>query len=61
MIESEGGTERELMGFDDIEEARRFCNMWDWLWEDENGFHWEMSIRDNRMDKIFAALRQQNA
>lgn len=61
MIESEGGTERELIEFDDIEEARRFCDMWDWFWEDENGFHWEMSIRDNRLDKIFAALKQQNA
>jgi hypothetical protein len=48
MIESEGGTEYELMDFDSIKEARQFCNEYDWYWADENNFHWEMSIRDNR-------------
>lgn len=61
MIESEGGVDRELMEFDDITEARRFCDQFDWLWEDENGFHWEMSIADNRLDKIFAQLRGETA
>ena len=54
MIESFGGVERELTHFDTNEEARRFCNQFDWLYADENGFHWEMYIRDNRYDKMFA-------
>lgn len=59
-IESEGGTEYDLIDFDDIKEARKFCNQYDWLWKDENDFHWEMSIRDNRLEKFFEQERMKN-
>lgn len=52
MIESEGGTERELAEFETAEEARKFCDAVggrDWLWADENGYRWEMYIRNNRI------------
>lgn len=47
VIESEGGTELDLAHFDSVKEARYFCDHYDWMWEDENGFHWEMCIRNN--------------
>ena len=47
VIESEGGTEMDLAHFDTVKEARYFCDHYDWMWEDENGFHWEMCIRNN--------------
>ena len=53
VIESEGGTEYDLMDFDSIKEARKFCDQYDWYWADENDFHWEMSIRDNRFERMF--------
>lgn len=52
MIESEDGTEQELAEFETAEEARHFCDAvggQDWLYADENGFHWEMYIRNNRI------------
>ena len=47
VIESEDGVEMDLAHFDTAKEARYFCDHYDWLWADENGFHWEMCIRDN--------------
>lgn len=52
MIESEDGTEKELAEFETAKEARNFCDAvggQDWLYADENGFHWEMYIRNNRI------------
>ena len=54
MIESEDGVERELIDFDTVKEARDFCDRYDWLYPDENNFHWEMYIRDNRYERMFA-------
>ena len=47
VIESECGVEKDLIHFSTVEEARYFCNHYDWLWQDDNGFHWEMVIRNN--------------
>lgn len=48
MIESEWGyDQRPLITFDNIDDARRFCNEFDWIFVDENEFHWEMYIETN--------------
>jgi hypothetical protein len=47
MIESEWGCECPLITFDNIDEARKFCDEFDWVFVDENEFHWEMSIETN--------------
>lgn len=49
VIESEYGCEVNLCDFDDITEARKFCNSYNWQYEDENGFCWTMCIRHNRV------------
>lgn len=47
VIESECGVERDLISFDTVKEARDFCDRYDWLYPDENNYHWEMCIRNN--------------
>ena len=47
VLESEGHCSVDMFDFDDLFEAERFCKQNDWLWEDENGFVWEMAIRYN--------------
>lgn len=49
VLESQDGCEIDMFDFDDEVEARKFCNAYDWQWEDEYGFIWEMVIRDNRI------------
>ena len=52
VLESNGGCEVDMFDFDTEDEAREFCNAYGWLWEDENGFVWEMTIRHNWLDKM---------
>lgn len=49
VLESEDGCEVDAFDFADEAEAIKFCNAYGWIWEDENGFHWDMVIRDNRI------------
>jgi hypothetical protein len=53
IIVSENDTKRDLIDFDTFTEAEDFCNQYDWLFPDENNFHWEMFIRYNRPDMKF--------
>lgn len=49
VVESEDGVERDLISFDTAKEATDFCEQHNWWWVDENNFHWEMCIRNNRI------------
>ena len=42
-----GRIERNLYYCDTIEEAEEFCNYYEWEFVDENGFPWDMEIREN--------------
>lgn len=48
MLTSDGGLQVEMFDFDFESEARQFCEDNDWILTDDNGFCWNMFIRDNR-------------
>ena len=47
VMQSAGGCEKDLYHFDSFARALNFCTDHQWELKDENGFVWELEIRDN--------------
>lgn len=47
VMQSAGGCERDLFHYDTFAGAMVFCQEHQWSFKDENGFVWDLEIRDN--------------